>query len=291
MQRIDVLFLGVSLLCCNVCLAEGAGDLAGAAAARITVIEQRVGGRLGVAALDTGTQRRLEHRAEERFPMCSTFKLPLAAAVLHRADEGKEQLDRIVSYGESDLLEYAPVTREHVREGGMTVEALCAAAVEYSDNTAANLLLATIGGPAGLTSYFRSLEDKVSQLDRKEPELNEAAAGDPQDTTSPAAMLADMRTLCVGNALTIGERAKLEDWLAHNTTGMRLIRAGVPSEWLVGDKTGRGGDNTINDIAIVRPPGRAPIFLCVYFTGSKASVTDREAAIAEAARVVVESFR
>jgi beta-lactamase class A len=260
------------------------------AAARIAAIEQRSGGRLGVAALDTATKRRITHRADERFPMCSTFKLALAAAVLHRVDGEKEQLERVIPYSASDLLEYAPITKEHIADGGMTVEALCAAAIEYSDNTAANLLLARIGGPAGLTSYFRFLGDSVSRLDRKEPELNDVPPGDPRDTTAPSAMVADLELILLGNALSSPSRAKLEEWLAQNTTGGELIRVGVPSDWRVGDKTGRGGDS-INDIGILRPPGRPPILLCIYLSGSKAPLPERQAAIAETARVVAKTFR
>lgn len=287
-----VLF-ALALLCDPVAgAAENVGsDSPTEAVAQIKAIEARLGGRLGVAALDSVTERRLQYRADERFPLCSTFKLPLVAAVLRRVDDGKEQLDRIIAYSAADLLEYAPVTREHVAEGGMTVEALCAAATEYSDNTAANLLLATMGGPGGLTNYFRMLGDQVSRLDRIEPALNEAAAGDERDTTSPAAMLGVMRALLLQDALTNDSRAKLEDWLVHNTTGARLIRAGVPPGSRVGDKTGRGGDNTINDVAIVRLNESAAILLCVYFTGSKAPAAERESAIAEVARIVCEALR
>lgn len=292
MQRAPhFLLLAVSLLGCGLCFADDRRKAGEVPAGRIAAIEQRISGRLGVAALDTGTKRRIEHRAEERFAMCSTFKLPLTAAVLHRVDEGTDDLARVISYGKADLLEHAPLAKEHLREGGMTLEALCDAAIRYSDNTAANLLLATLGGPGGLTSYFASLGDKVSRLDRNEPELNDVAPDDPRDTTSPAAMLSTMQALLLGDALTSGSRAMLEDWLDRNTTGSRLIRAGVPSEWRVGDKTGRGGDNSINDVAIVRSPDRAPILICIYFTGSKAPVAEREAAIAETARIVAAAFR
>lgn len=284
------LLLAILLLSGRPVFAEEIGKGGESADARIAAVEQRVGGRLGVAALDSGSKRRIAHRAEERFALCSTFKLPLAAAVLHRVDEGKEQLDRVIPYTASDLLEHAPVAKEHLAEGGLTVEALCDASVRYSDNTAANLLLGAIGGPSGMTSYFASLGDKVSRLDRNEPELNHVPPGEVRDTTSPAAMLATMQAILLGDALTSASRVKLEDWLARNTTGGRLIRAGVPPGWRVGDKTGRGGDNSINDIAVIRPPDRAPILLCIYLSGSKAPVAAREAAIAETARIVADNF-
>ena len=285
------LFLTIALLGCRVSFAGDVEDTSKTAAGRIAAIEQRVGGRVGVAALDSGTKRRIEHRANERFAMCSTFKLPLAAAVLHRVDEGKERLDRMITYTEADLLEHAPVTKKNIGEGGMSVEALCDAAMTYSDNTAANLLLATLGGPSGLTNFFAKLGDKVSRLDRNEPTLNDVAPGDPRDTTTPSAMLTSMQALLLGDALTSGSRSKLEDWMARNTTGAQLIRAGVPSDWRVGDKTGRGAQNSINDVAILRAPEGAPILLCIYSSGSKAPVAEREAAVAETAKIVVEALR
>jgi beta-lactamase class A len=167
---------------------------------------------------------------------------------------------------------------------------LCAAAIEQSDNTAGNLLLNVIGGPDGLTQFVRSLGDDVTRLDRIEPELNSAIPGDERDTTTPAAMRSDMQRLLLGDALTESSRHQLEDWLQHNETGGLMIRAGVPKNWTVGDKTGRGANGATNDIAIIRPPDRAPLLLAIYFVGSSAPADDRAAAIAEAARVSAEFF-
>src|SRR6267378_7459582 len=179
---------------------------------RILSIEERTGARIGVAALDTGSGKRLDYRSEERFPMCSTFKFLAAVAVLKRVDGGQEKLDRFVSYGAKDILEYAPVTKAHLKDGGMPLGALCAAAIEQSDNTAGNLLLDAIGGPVGLTNFARAIGDKVTRLDRKEPELNTAGPGDERDTTTPAAMLADMLQLVLGNTLSPSSRHQLEQW-------------------------------------------------------------------------------
>jgi beta-lactamase class A len=256
---------------------------------RILSIEQQTGARIGVAALDTGSGKRLDYRSEERFPMCSTFKFLAAAAVLKRVDDGQEKLDRFMRYGAKDILEYAPVTKAHLNEGGMTLGALCAAAIEQSDNTAGNLLLDTIGGPAGLTNLARSFGDEMTRLDRKEPDLNNVSPGDERDTTTPAEMCADMQRLLLGNVLSESSRHQLEDWLRRNETGTLMVRSGVTKTWTVGDKTGRCGNGATNDVAIIRPSGRAPILVAIYSIGStSASADDRAVTVAEAAHAVVE---
>jgi beta-lactamase class A len=269
-------------------LAASAASAENDPANRIAAIETRIGGRIGVAAVDTSNDKHLDYRAEERFPMCSTFKFLAAAAVLKRVDEKKEKLERFVPYNAKDILEYAPVTREHLNEGGMILGALCEAAIEQSDNTAGNLLLNAIGGPAGATNFVRALGDRVTRLDRIEPALNSAIPGDERDTTTPAAISSDMQRLLLGDALSEASRRKLDDWLQRNETGGSMIRTGVPKTWSVGDKTGRGANGATNDIAIMRPPGRAPILLAIYSLGSTATANDRAAAIAEVTKVVAE---
>ncbi|PYL25487.1 MAG: class A beta-lactamase [Verrucomicrobia bacterium] len=271
-------------------LATNAANAQRDAADQIAAIEARLGGRIGVAGLDTGNGKRIDYRAEERFALCSTFKFLAAAAVLKRVDEKKEKLDRFVSYDAKDILEYAPVMKAHLKDGGMTLGGLCAAAIEQSDNTAGNLLLEAIGGPAGLTNFARDLGDRVTRLDRKEPELNSAIPGDERDTTTPASILADVRQLLIGNPLSASSRQQLEAWLRANETGAAMIRAGISTNWIVGDKTGRGANGATNDIAIVHPPDRAPILLAIYCVGTSASANDRAAAVAEAAKVMAESF-
>ena len=258
---------------------------------RIAAIEARLGGRMGAAALDTQTGKHFEHRATERFPMCSTFKVVLVSAILSRVDANQEKLDRFIHYTKADLLDYAPITKAHLQEGGMTISALCAAAIEYSDNTAANLLLNILGGPAHVTRYARSLGDSVTRLDRTEPTLNTAAPGDVRDTTSPSAMLHDMQTLLLEKkALSSNSRQRLDAWLVANTTGSGSLRAGLPSAWRIGDKTGSGKNGATNDIAICWPPNRAPILITAYFVGSSASDADRYAALAEVGRIVTDEF-
>jgi len=259
--------------------------------ARLAALEARIGGRLGVAVLDTGSGRRLDYRSAERFPLCSTFKVLLAGAVLARVDSGRESLDRSIPYSQADLIDHSPVTSAHVAEGNLSVETLCAAAVRDSDNAAANLLLTTLGGPRAVTAFARAVGDGVTRLDRNEPSLNEAAPGDPRDTTTPVAMVGALKALLLGPTLSATSRGKLEGWMVACTTGRAKLRAGLPADWIVGDKTGSGQRGTMNDIAILRPPRRAPILLAVYATGSKASWGDREAVFAEVGRIVAGDFK
>jgi beta-lactamase class A len=256
-------------------------------------IEARAEGRLGVFALDTGGGRALAYRADARFPMCSTFKLLLAAFVLSRIDAGRERLDRRVAYGAADLLDYAPTARAHLAEGAMTVADLCAAAVQLSDNTAANLLLRETGGPAALTAWLRHIGDPTTRLDNNEPTLNVWAAGEVHDTTTPAAVVATWRMLLLGAVLSPASRARLIDWAKGTTTGLARIRAGVPKDWVEGDKTGSWSDarmGTSNDIAILWPPGRAPIILAVFLALAKVSGDRRDAAVAEVGRIVADLY-
>src|SRR5580700_7388706 len=193
--------------------AAGVGGGWALAADRLGAIETHTGGRLGVAALDMASGRRLAHRAGERFPMCSTFKMLAVSALLAKVDRGGEHLDRFVAYGAAHLLAYSPVTRAHVGEGGMRLADLCAAAIEHSDNTAANLILARIGGPAGWTGFARAIGDPISRLDRNEPALNGAEPGDARDTTAPQAMLADLRAVAAGGVLWPQSRTRLVGWM------------------------------------------------------------------------------
>ena len=257
------------------------------ATSRLAELERRNGGRLGVAAIDTASGHRVGHRAEELFPLCSTFKFLAAAFVLARVDRGEEKLDRRVVYSDKDLVTYSPVTKEHVGRGGMTMAEICDAAVTLSDNTAGNLMFASFGGPAALTAYARSLGDRATRLDRIETELNDAKPGDPRDTTTPVAMLGTMQRLLIEDALSASSRDRLIGWLVASKTGARRLRAGLPASWKVGDKTGTGNNGTANDVAIAFPPDRAPILIAAYYTGSTISDDARNTVIAEAGRLAV----
>jgi beta-lactamase class A len=244
-----------------------------------------------MAAIDLSTNRRVDYRSDERFIMCSTFKVLAVAAVLKRVDKNEEKLDRFVRYGEGQLLTYAPVTRAHVTDGGMILEALCAAAIEQSDNTAANLLLEAIGGPEKVTEFARSLGDKFTRLDHTEPDLNIARPGKDDDTTTPAAMCADLQRLLTSDVLSVASRTKLERWMQQNETGLKMIRAGIPADWKAGDKTGRSGDGTTNDIAVMRPPNGGPIFLAVYTVDPAEPQEARDHLVAEVAKIAIAALQ
>ena len=254
---------------------------------RFAAIEARCGGRLGVGVLDAETGRTAGHRGHERFPMCSAHKALSAAAVLARVDRGEDRLDRRVRFGAEEVLPYSPGTKAHAGGDGMALAEVCEAAVALSDNTAANLMLGAVGGPAGLTAFLRGIGDEATRLDRTEPALNEALPGDPRDTTSPLAMAADLDRLVLGEALSPASRGQLAAWLVACKTGDARRRTGVPPGWRVGDKTGTGERGTANDVGVLWPPGRSPVVVTVFITGSTARPDAQSAAIADVARAVV----
>ncbi|MBE7220149.1 MAG: class A beta-lactamase, partial [Caulobacteraceae bacterium] len=246
---------------------------------QLAELERQSGGTIGVAILDAGSGTVAGHRLDAAFPLCSTHKILSAAYVLARAESGKDRLDRRIAYGPEAVLSYAPVTKQHVG-AGMTLDALCAAAVTVSDNTGANLLLASFGGPEALTAYLRSLGDPVTRLDRTEPTLNEAKPGDPRDTTTPRAMAALVRTIVLGPALSEASRTRLQGWMVGCQTGLRKIRAGVPADWRAGDKTGSGERHASNDVAVLWRPGRSPLVVAAYTIDTAGDDASRDALFA-----------
>jgi beta-lactamase class A len=282
--------IGVTLCRALPARARAAREAEARAQRAVAALEARRGGRLGVAALDTGSGRTISHRAAERFAMCSTHKFLTAAAILAMVDQGHMTLDRPILYGRADLLEYAPIARKNVDAGFMTVDALCAAAIEWSDNTAENLLLGLIGGPAGWTRYARSIGDTISRLDRTEPTLNTAIPGDPRDTTTPEVMVRDLNALLLGEVLSDASCTCIENWMLGSTITGDLLRAGVPNGWRVGDKSGSGERGTRNDIAIIMPPQGAPILAAVFYTESTEPMPSRDHVIAEVGQIIAKTF-
>jgi beta-lactamase class A len=251
-------------------------------------LEQRSGGRLGAAVLDTHDGRRFAWRGDQRFRMCSTFKMPLAAAVLRRVDQGRERLDRRIAYGPEVLVRMgnSPVVEKHVGRG-MTVGELCEATITRSDNAAANLLLDALEGPAALTRFLRAIGDQTTRCDRREPELNTGAEDDPRDTTTPIAIVETWKTLLTTDTLSTASRKQLTAWVGANRTGDKRLRAGLPRGWKVGDKTGNNGRDQTNDIAVIWPPGRKPMFIAAFHDKGSADDDVRSAVLADVARAVV----
>lgn len=259
--------------------------------AMLAAIERQHGGRLGVAVRDLAQGRAAEHRGHERFPLTSTFKLPLAGAVLARVDAGAERLDRRIAFTREDVVTWSPVTEAEAGGPGLTVEALLAACLTISDNTAANLLLDALGGPPALTFYLRGLGDDASRLDRRETALNEGRPGDPRDTTTPRAILGSLHALALGDALSPGSRARLLGWMRANRTGGPLLRASLPSGWAAADRTGAGGYNSRSVIGLLFPPGgRAPVLVAAYLTEGPAAMAARDAVLAEVGAAIVAAL-
>jgi beta-lactamase class A len=250
----------------------------------LAALERKHGGRLGVTILDTANGRTLSHRADSRVAMCSTFKLLAAACVLKRVDTGRETLARQIPITKDKVIKYSPAV-EKLLGGTMTLAALCEAAVTLSDNGAANLILETLGGPKAVTALARSLGDNVTRLDRTEPKLNDVPPGEVRDTTTPAAMAQTVRALALSDALSDASRRQLCDWLIACKTGDKRLRAGLPNDWRVGDKTGTGPRGEANDIAVIWPAGRSPLVVTAYYRNARATPAQRDAVLAEVGRI------
>ena len=252
----------------------------------LAAYERETGGRIGLYAENLASGVKIVWRAEERFVMCSTFKASLAAFVLARVDRGEDRLEDMVAYGAADLLDYAPVAKQNLAAGAMSVSDMCKAIVELSDNTCANLLLARSGGPEALTAFWRATGDMVSRLDHNEPELNRSPPGDPHDTTTPAAMARTLRRLALGEVLKPASRERLVGWMVDCKTGDNRLRGGLPKAWRIGDKTGNNGKDASGDIALAWPkPGAAPVVICAYTQGGSPTPAQIETAFAAVGRM------
>ncbi|EKN4919558.1 class A beta-lactamase BlaA [Yersinia enterocolitica] len=287
--RRSLLLAGITLPLVSFALPAWANALPASVDKQLAELERNANGRLGVAMINTGNGTKILYRAAQRFPFCSTFKFMLAAAVLDQSQSQPNLLNKHINYHESDLLSYAPITRKNLAHG-MTVSELCAATIQYSDNTAANLLIKELGGLAAVNQFARSIGDQMFRLDRWEPDLNTARPNDPRDTTTPAAMAESMNKLVLGDALRPAQRSQLAVWLKGNTTGDATIRAGAPTDWIVGDKTGSGDYGTTNDIAVLWPTKGAPIVLVVYFTQREKDAKPRRDVLASVTKIILSQI-
>ncbi len=275
----------------NALAATRKSDFPGEARLReaIATAERASGGWLGVAILDTASGASVAYRGDDRFPLCSTFKLVLVGAILSRVDRGQERSARRIRVTPADILGNSPFAQQRVGREASVAE-LCRAAIVFSDNSAANLLLPSIGGPAGLTRFIRSLGDPVTRLDRGEPALGAGVPGDPRDTTSPTAMVGLVRRILLGGLLTPSSRQQLETWLMAAKPGVHRLRAGLPVDWRVGDKAGTGDNGSNNDVAILWPPRRAPLIVASYLTQSARPGTVLDATHARVARAIAAAL-
>ncbi|MEO8401356.1 MAG: class A beta-lactamase [Gammaproteobacteria bacterium] len=258
---------------------------------KLAKLEASSGGRLGVYAINTANNVRVQYRAEELFPFCSTSKIIVVSAILKKSETNPALLQKKITYDKKDIdkSEYAPITQQHI-DSGMRIAELCKAAIEYSDNTAMNLLLKILGGPGAVTSYARSIHDNKFRMNRWEPELNSAIPGDTRDTTTPKAMTHSLQQVVLGDGLALSQQKQLQTWLKNNTTGAAKIRAGVPKNWIVGDKTGSGQYGTTNDIGIIWPPGCSPIVIAIYLTQNTKDAVNREDILASATHLVLSEL-
>lgn len=254
-------------------------------AASLARLEKRHDRRLGLYMLDTGTGRTVAYHADQRFGFCSTGKALLAGVLLRRS--GNARLDRVIRYGKDDLQDYSPITEKHVGTG-MTLRALIKAALQYSDNTAANLMFEQAGGPARVQEALRGLGDPTTYVNRVEPELNDTPPGTTRDTSTPRTMGTDLRRFLLGGALTPARRALLTTWMRGNTTGDDLIRAGVPASWTVADKTGSGLTyGTQNDIAVAWRPDGAPVVIALMSRAHDRDAESDQALLAQATKAAL----
>ncbi|WP_303783975.1 class A beta-lactamase [Sandarakinorhabdus limnophila] len=269
-------------------LAAAAPDRFVALRRAIAAVERSAGGPIGVSLLDTHTGERFGHRANDRFPLCSTFKLLLAARLLHGADEGQWAMTERLPVTKADMLLNAPFTEKRIG-GSASLLDLAEAMAVLSDNPAANIALAKVGGPAALTAWLRSVGDRVTRLDRNEPEMNNENPGDPRDTTTPAAMLATSRALVEGRILSPAARKTLFGWMQASKTADTMIRAALPPGWQEANKTGAGSWRARNIVSVIAPPRRKPIWVAAYLFAGKSELAERNRQFVPLGRAIVES--
>ena len=258
----------------------------------LKAIQKRIGGRLGVHALDSQSGKRFGIDERSRYAMASTFKLPLAAALLWQVDRGAFALERTLPVSRENVLPNSPAVEAALAAGAttMTLRELCLAIITVSDNAAANILLTGIGGPQALTTFMRNIGDEVTRMDRTELTLNSNMPGDPRDTTTPRAMVDSLLRIFTQDVLSIPSRALLIDWLSASKTGLERVHAGIPKTWLVGDKTGTGENGAVNDLVVAFPPERRPVFVAVYMSGSQQTVATLNAAHAQIGALVAKEL-
>jgi beta-lactamase class A len=291
--KYSLLLTAITVTVINICMPSFAASTQqikpASIARKLAELETSFDGRIGILTINTANNQRIQYRADERFPIQSTFKVMAVSAILKQSMTDKHFLQQKVTYKKQDLVFWSPITEKHLADG-MTISELCAAAMMYSDNTATNLIVKKLGGPSAVTAFARSIGDNTFRIDSWEPELN-SNPSDPRDTSTLTAMEKSLQKLTLGNVLASPQREQLITWMKGNTTGDTRIRAGVPKGWIVADKTGAGDDYGIsNDIGIIWPPSCAPIVVTIYSVHNKKDTTRRDDVIASATRMLINEF-
>jgi beta-lactamase class A len=246
---------------------------------KLAELEAASGGRLGLSVFNTANDQPIQYRDNERFPLGSTFKVMVVAAVLKQSMLQTDLMQQKIMYQQKDIETWSPITEKNIKEG-MTIFDLCAATISYSDNTAANLLINKLGGPQAITAFARSIGDQDFSMD---------SPGDFNITSTPRAMNESLQKITMGNILGKSQREQLITWMKNNTTGDNRIRAGVPKGWTVADKTGSGDFGVTNDIGIIWPPNAAPIIISIYFIQPQKDAMRRPDVIAEVTRISLQN--
>nr|WP_321524923.1 class A beta-lactamase [uncultured Cohaesibacter sp.] len=289
MKKTRLSSLNGALLAVALCITASGSAIAQDLKQTITSWETRLGARIGVTLRATPSENIFAYKADQRFPMASTFKSLLCGAVLARVDAGSVSLSDRVTYRADQLQSYSPITKDHV-ESGMDVAGLCEAAITLSDNTAANLMLEKLDGPAGLTAFLRTIGDETTRLDRWEPDLNEGIDGDPRDTTTPDAIALSLSRLLFCGALQPSSANQLKQWMIDDKVAGALIRPHLPDGWIIGDKTGSGGNGTRGIVAFLKKPDGKTYVTAIYVTATDADIALRNEAISDIGRAVIEEI-
>ncbi len=290
MKKTRLSSLNGALLAVALCVTASGTAIAQDLKQTITSWETRLGARIGITLRATPSENIFAYKADQRFPMASTFKSLMCGAVLARVDAGSVSLSDRVTYRADQLQSYSPITKDHV-ESGMDVAGLCEAAITLSDNTAANLMLEKLDGPAGLTAFLRTIGDETTRLDRWEPDLNEGIDGDPRDTTTPDAIALSLSRLLFGETLQPASADQLKQWMIDDKVAGALIRPHLPDGWIIGDKTGSGGNGTRGIVAFLKKPDGKTYVTAIYVTATDADIALRNEAISDIGRAVIEEIR
>jgi len=246
---------------------------------KIVEIEENLNGRVGVSIYDSAEKTQWHYNGNSRFPLMSTFKVLACAKLLADVEKGVQSLDSSTIITKGSLIVWSPITQKLIGKQ-ITLKQGCSATMITSDNTAANIVLSGIEGPKGLTKFMRSIGDDVTRLDRIEPELNEAIAGDKRDTSTPNAMVNSLNTLLFGDVLSQRSKNQLMQWMIDNEITGSLFRSVLPVTWSIADRSGAGGNGSRGIVAVVWSKNISPIIISVYLTQTDAPFAIRNKAIA-----------